>query len=473
MKNLFTILFLMFTSILFAQEQAPNSNFELWTDQYTCDGWNNSIVVGTPPFSTTIYTAQRTANSFQGSYAVEMETQELLDYVIPGLFQLGEIIYDGQNISIVGGYPFTDRPMGISVFTKYIPVDNDTAMVIAYMTKFNSQTSTTDTIAATFYPIMDTIIDYTELLMPFIYESEETPDTLNIMFLSSNPFNPKVGSTLYADSLQLLYEISAFPTLALPATNVSDTSFTANWIPSPYSNEYILQLATDSNFVNTVTGFYNIIVDTFNYDILIPEEFQNYLNYYYRVQVKYGDTATSIYSNVIKVLPTYPTVSLPATEVTQNSFKAHWLSMPGASSYSLDVATDTNFTSFVTGYENLAVSDTFYLVTGLNETTKYFYRVRTIYQQGTSPNSNTIVVSTLPNNIDKIEKFSSYFIRNNQLYLYNLDENSEIIVYDVFGKVYYKTFTYSDEVIIPFGNSGVYIVEIKSQKNIFRNKFTL
>jgi hypothetical protein len=67
----------------------------------------------------------------------------------------------------------------------------------------------------------------------------------------------------------------------------------------------------------------------------------------------------------------------------------------GATTYYLDVATDAGFTSFVPGYNNLNVGNvTSYNVTGLNCGTTYYYRVRAGNSCGTSPNSNSISVTT-------------------------------------------------------------------------------
>ena len=94
-----------------------------------------------------------------------------------------------------------------------------------------------------------------------------------------------------------------------------------------------------------------------------------------------------------------PTLTSPtataATNILTNSFIANWSSVSGATGYKLDVATDNGFTTFVTGFNNIDVSNvTTYNVTGLTASTTYYYRVRAYNASSTSTSSNTITVVT-------------------------------------------------------------------------------
>ncbi len=92
--------------------------------------------------------------------------------------------------------------------------------------------------------------------------------------------------------------------------------------------------------------------------------------------------------------PTAQAATLPVS----NGFRANWRPYVGSTSYRLDVATNSNFSNIVSGYNDLNVGDTHtYTVTGLDPSTNYFYRVRGVSGQGTTPSSNTISVSTRPN----------------------------------------------------------------------------
>jgi hypothetical protein len=88
-------------------------------------------------------------------------------------------------------------------------------------------------------------------------------------------------------------------------------------------------------------------------------------------------------------------IANPASALTSNSFIANWTSSSSATGYRLDVSTDSSFSNFVSGYQNLDIGNTLSRnVTGLTASTLYHYRVRAYNGTLTSTNSNTINVST-------------------------------------------------------------------------------
>ena len=127
--------------------------------------------------------------------------------------------------------------------------------------------------------------------------------------------------------------------------------------------------------------------------------------YYLRVYAS-TDCSNSSYQTSAPFLtvPLAP-VANSASVIRSNSFTANWSASTGATSYYLDVATNSEFTSFVPGYQNKNVGNvTSYGLTGLNNTTNYYYRVRAINGGGASVNSSTISLTTLPVNNFLIEK---------------------------------------------------------------------
>ncbi len=88
-------------------------------------------------------------------------------------------------------------------------------------------------------------------------------------------------------------------------------------------------------------------------------------------------------------------VASSATNIGSASFTANWSSAAGSTGYYLDVSTNSGFSSFVTGYNDLDVSNvTTYAVAGLSAETDYYYQVRAYTASDTSSNSNTIFLTT-------------------------------------------------------------------------------
>ena len=109
-------------------------------------------------------------------------------------------------------------------------------------------------------------------------------------------------------------------------------------------------------------------------------------------------------AEVVAIADPATMIAVSATAITRSGFTANWNATNGAAGYRLDVATDSGFTAFVTGYGDLGTANvTTYLVAGLNPATTYFYRVRAIYNNGeTGVNSNTIVITTSPASVNGV-----------------------------------------------------------------------
>jgi len=186
----------------------------------------------------------------------------------------------------------------------------------------------------------------------------------------------------------------AAPT-AKAATSVTTTSFTANWSSVSGATSYLLDVSTSSTFSSFLTGYQNLNLGT-----VISRSVSGLTagkTYYYRLRTL-SSAGTSGNSNVISVA-TVPLASTAkaATSVTTTSFTANWSSVSGATSYRLDVSTNSTFSSFLTGYQNLSLGNVISRsVSGLTAGKTYFYRVRAHDSGGTSVNSNVISVATVP-----------------------------------------------------------------------------
>jgi hypothetical protein len=84
-------------------------------------------------------------------------------------------------------------------------------------------------------------------------------------------------------------------------------------------------------------------------------------------------------------------VATAGTGKGTNSFIANWNTVSGASGYTIDVATDPGFTSFVV-HDNRIGNVLTINITGLDANTIYYYRVRAYNDYTESENSNVITV---------------------------------------------------------------------------------
>lgn len=150
-----------------------------------------------------------------------------------------------------------------------------------------------------------------------------------------------------------------------------------------------------------------------------------------------------------------PPVAKEASETGNYKFTANWNALAKAVSYLLDVYTleisvagDT-IKSFVPGYENLAVVDTFCLVNDLRDITEYFYEVRATNGYTETTNSPFIKVRT--SKASSISQFSKDGVIN----MKGNDHNSVVKIYHTNGQLVLTT----TENKISINKKGIYLVE--------------
>lgn len=88
-------------------------------------------------------------------------------------------------------------------------------------------------------------------------------------------------------------------------------------------------------------------------------------------------------------------VAIDGTEIYATHFQANWSPSSGAAWYYLDVSENSEFSSYVPGYQNLQVFGTSSVVSGVDLSLTYYYRVRAAADLEVSSNSNIISVTEL------------------------------------------------------------------------------
>ena len=192
------------------------------------------------------------------------------------------------------------------------------------------------------------------------------------------------------------------PTLSSPpdgATGVT-TNLILSWNASSGANSYALQVSTDSSFSSFVVD--ELSITSTSYTLSGLAEFTLY---YWRVRAIKFISPPEIYasgwSNVWKfttgegTAPVPPTLSSPddsATDVGTNPTLS-WNASPGANNYTLQVSTESSFSSFVVNKPG--ITSTSYPVDELAESTLYYWRVNAVNSYGTSDWSSVWSFTTL------------------------------------------------------------------------------
>lgn len=194
---------------------------------------------------------------------------------------------------------------------------------------------------------------------------------------------------------------------ATMAMEVTDSSFVANWDATEHAEDYRLKISSDPEIANLIDGVPEDGLVAVESSVSIYN-LPNNQKFYYAAQGANKDRRSPL-SNVIEVETLFSTpVAIEATEVFGSEFTANWIGVDGVEFYVLDVATDSLFENIPSGFNDLTVNGTSKKVEGVEELTKYFYRLKAVKQSrnNDSKYSNTISLSTPE--ITSLEEIGNY-----------------------------------------------------------------
>jgi hypothetical protein len=188
------------------------------------------------------------------------------------------------------------------------------------------------------------------------------------------------------------------PSLLSPgdsATNVPINPTTFTWNASSGATSYQLQVSTNSTFSTTVVNQSGIASTSFTVSGL-----SNNTTYFWHVSASNAG-GTSPFSNTrsfttIVAPPPPPTLVLPgdnATNVPPDSARFTWNASSGATSYQLQVSMNAAFSTTVVNQSGIVTTS--FTVSGLANSTTYFWHVSASGTGGTSPFSNTRSFTTI------------------------------------------------------------------------------
>ncbi len=192
----------------------------------------------------------------------------------------------------------------------------------------------------------------------------------------------------------------AAPTLTAPAqaaTNQAD-SLALTWAATTGATSYRVQVSTDSNFASTFV----VNDSTVTTPTRMVSGLSNGNTYYWRVNAKnsFGTSAFSTrrnFSTLPASAPAAPTLTAPAQAATNqaDSLALTWAATTGATSYRVQVSTDSNFASTFVVNDSTVTTPT-RSVSGLSNGNTYYWRVNAKNSFGTSAFSTRRNFSTLP-----------------------------------------------------------------------------
>lgn len=166
------------------------------------------------------------------------------------------------------------------------------------------------------------------------------------------------------------------PVLVLPVNGALEqpTALPLKWNISPWTETYHLQVATDNSFAGIVFDDSTLVDTTYGLNGLAGN-----LKYYWRVSAKNsagsGDWSIVWDFTTVQAAPLAPSLVFPEDNALNQptSLALAWNSSAGAERYHGQVATDSLFA--VIAYEDTAIADTGFALTGLNHSATYYWRV--------------------------------------------------------------------------------------------------
>ncbi|MES2649826.1 MAG: LamG-like jellyroll fold domain-containing protein, partial [Bacteroidota bacterium] len=190
------------------------------------------------------------------------------------------------------------------------------------------------------------------------------------------------GALNASEIIQVMNNVStavpAAPVLLIPANTATNISVNPilNWNTVPSATSYRLEVSTLSNFSTTIFTQSNLVNTTQQVTGLLHETI-----YYWRIRGTNngGDGAWSAvwsFTTALPAVPVAPILSVPANAATGISLDPTlgWNTVPGATSYRLEVSTLADFSTTVFAQSNL--TNITQQVTGLLHEAIYYWRVR-------------------------------------------------------------------------------------------------
>jgi Secretion system C-terminal sorting domain len=200
----------------------PTMDFESWSGtgaNIAPLGWVSENAAIYPPLLNnpqSVYQATA-ADAHGGTYALEIRSVKMqtnpATTMLPdpiGIAATGTVSIV-PTASLKFGFPNSSRPGTIDFWYKYSPAGGDMGGCFIVLTAWNTGSGKRDTIANGLWTTTAAAAAYVNQSVPLTYYSNTTPDSMAIIFSSTNLFNPnytlclkcgKAGSILWVDDIK-------------------------------------------------------------------------------------------------------------------------------------------------------------------------------------------------------------------------------------------------------------------------------
>jgi hypothetical protein len=255
MKKIYILIFISLFVYAIQAQELTNPGFESWENFGSYEepvGWH------TPnPFTSLIgaITVTKSDDAAAGMYSAKLESILIefgpLKYNVPGLVTYADFDVDfvSGDFTFGGGLYMPFPVQSLSGKYKYMSVEDDTASVIIY-SYAHPEGEPMDTIGIG-YGFKGAAAEWTDFMVPMFPLNDHTPDTFNVLLMSTNTFNidsVTPGSILYVDELSIETSVGIF--------NLTGRQTEISVYPNPTTNYITFESA--ENGTNRVLRIFDI-----------------------------------------------------------------------------------------------------------------------------------------------------------------------------------------------------------------------
>lgn len=218
----YTLTCILVLLAIIVNAQIPNGGFENWTavgSYEVPDEWGN---MNAATAASNVFTTVKGIPGSPGDSFIMLTTKDINGVNTPGIIVSGQL--NTTTLKAESGFPFNQQVKNLTGRYQFMGYSNDSATIAAWLTRWDSEIQRRDTVASLMTRKSGMMHAWANFTLPFVYYSDEVPDTA-IIYISSSGQTPQDYSFIWIDNLN-------FEGLV---TSVKDVAFNNNLtvFPSP------------------------------------------------------------------------------------------------------------------------------------------------------------------------------------------------------------------------------------------------